>query len=49
MITQLLDRVMPAGKHNITWQPKNLSAGMYLLRFQAGSYIETQRMAIIKW
>jgi hypothetical protein len=27
MITQLLDKVMRAGKHSITWQPKNLTAG----------------------
>ena len=48
MITRLLDKVIPAGKQSITWQPKNLPAGVYLLRFQAGNYIKTLRMVLLK-
>jgi uncharacterized repeat protein (TIGR01451 family) len=48
MIAQLLDKAMPAGHHTITWQPANLSAGLYVLRFQAGDYVKTQRMMMIK-
>jgi uncharacterized repeat protein (TIGR01451 family) len=44
MITTLLDAVMPAGKHNISWQPANLPAGMYILRLEAGHVNRTVKM-----
>lgn len=44
MVTTLLDAVMPAGKHNITWQPAHLQAGMYILRMEAGPVKRSVKM-----
>ena len=48
MISCLLDKVLPAGRHYLTWQPKSLAAGNYILWFKAGNYVKTKRMVIIK-
>jgi hypothetical protein len=48
MISSLVDKIMPAGKHFITWQPKSLPAGIYVLWFKSGNYMRTERMMMIK-
>lgn len=40
----LLDAVMPAGKHNITWQAGHLPAGMYILRMDVAHVNSTVKM-----
>jgi uncharacterized repeat protein (TIGR01451 family) len=48
MVSALVDKVLPAGKHFITWQPKSLPAGVYILWFRSGNYMKTERMVMIK-
>jgi uncharacterized repeat protein (TIGR01451 family) len=43
-VATLVDAVMPAGKHNITWQAGHLPAGMYILRMDVGHIKSTVKM-----
>jgi uncharacterized repeat protein (TIGR01451 family) len=48
VITILLDKVVAAGLHNIHWQPKNLTAGVYILQLKTGTLIMGNRMIFVK-
>ncbi|MGN6532599.1 MAG: T9SS type A sorting domain-containing protein, partial [Ginsengibacter sp.] len=48
MVTTLLDQTLPAGLHNITWQPGNLPAGVYFAQIRKGNFIKTSRMMHVK-
>ena len=43
----IVDEVKPAGAYNATFNSK-LSSGVYFYRLQAGSFIETKQMIILK-
>jgi len=55
-IATLVDEYKPAGKHEIDFNPdfslrsveSNLASGIYFYRFQAGSYVETRKMILIR-
>ncbi|MCH7820343.1 MAG: T9SS type A sorting domain-containing protein [Candidatus Marinimicrobia bacterium] len=38
----------PAGNHNVTWNASNFASGVYLYRLQAGDFIETLKMILLK-
>ena len=51
-VKQLLDGEKPAGYHSVPWDGrnefgKNVGAGMYLCRMQAGNFIKTQKMMLL--
>ena len=48
LVSTIIDQVMPAGKHYITWQAKTLASGKYFLTLKADNYTKTERMVIIK-
>jgi hypothetical protein len=53
LIKTLADAEMQAGTHQIVWNAKDekgnaVSAGIYLLRMQAGNYSETKKLLIVK-
>lgn len=37
-----------AGYHHIVWSAENLSTGIYFYKIQAGNYIETKKMLLLK-
>ena len=48
-----MDEVKTAGEYQITWDGVDqkgsaVATGIYLYRFQAGDYVETKKMMIIK-
>jgi uncharacterized repeat protein (TIGR01451 family) len=46
MVNILLDAVMPTGKHNLSWRPADLPAGIYILRLEAGQVTRTVKMLL---
>jgi len=44
----LLQGVKPAGNHTLTYQPRHLASGVYLVLMRAGSFRATQRMMLVK-
>jgi len=40
--------IQPAGHHQITWNAKDVSSGIYFYRIQAGNYSETMKMMQVK-
>jgi len=47
-IATLLDGVISAGSHQVTWNAKNLSSGVYFYRMQAGNFVDTKKMVFQK-
>jgi len=39
---------MPAGYHQVVWDAKGMSSGLYFLRIQAGEFAETKKMVLMK-
>jgi len=48
MVTTLVDREMKAGNHQVEFNALNLASGVYLYRIQAGSFVETKKMVLMK-
>ena len=47
-VQTLLDAMMPAGFHNVSFDASTLESGLYLYRLQAGSFDGVKRMILIK-
>jgi hypothetical protein len=47
-VQTLVDAVMPAGRHQVTFDAGRLSSGIYIYQLQAGSTRITQKMMLIK-
>lgn len=47
-IQTLVDETKPAGIYELSWNAENLPSGIYFYRLQAGSFIETRKMILIK-
>jgi hypothetical protein len=44
----LVNEEKPAGKYELTWNAANLPSGVYFYRIQAGSFVETKKMVLLK-
>ncbi len=47
-ITTLVNEKLPVGTYEITWYAENLSSEIYFYRLQAGDFVETKKMILIK-
>ena len=47
-IETLVNEEKPVGTYEITWYAENLSSGIYFYRLQAGDFIETKKMILMK-
>ncbi len=47
-VSTLLSEKKDAGKHSIEWDASDFSSGIYFYRIQAGDFVQTKRMLLIK-
>ena len=47
-VTRLVSEVQQAGYHQVTWNASNLPSGIYFYRLQAGEFVQTRKMLLIK-
>jgi plastocyanin len=47
-VASLVNEEKPTGVYNVNFDASGLSSGMYLYRLQAGSFVETKKMSLIK-
>ena len=47
-ITELIDRKLKAGYHEIDFKNISLSSGIYFYRIKAGDYVKTKKMILMK-
>jgi hypothetical protein len=47
-VTTLQDGLQSAGNHQVTWNAKGFSSGTYFYKIQAGGFIETKKMLLLK-
>ena len=48
LATLLSDTPYPPGEHQVAWQPRDLAAGLYLCRFQVGSFTATATLVRLR-
>ena len=48
LATTLINKVLPAGSHVVTWNPKNLSSGLYIVQLKVGNKIFNQKLTFLK-
>ena len=47
-VAQLVNADIDAGNHDIQFNASNLASGVYFYRIQAGSYVETRKLVLIR-
>jgi C1A family cysteine protease len=47
-IVTLVNEEKPAGNYEVTWNAVNFPCGVYFYRLQAGSFVETKKMILLK-
>ena len=47
-VAELVNGYIAAGNHVVAFNAEDLPSGLYLYRIQAGSYVQTKRMSLIK-
>ncbi len=47
-VETLIQAEQPAGYHQVTWDASDVSSSLYFYRIQAGDYVETRKMVLIK-
>jgi hypothetical protein len=47
-VATILSQELTAGKHSRRWTADNLSSGVYYCRIQAGNFIKTKKLILLK-
>jgi hypothetical protein len=47
-VATLAAEKLPAGKHQRVWEAKGLASGVYLYRLEAGEFVETKKLILLR-
>jgi len=47
-VASLINEVQPAGNYEVTFDARSLSSGTYFYKLQAGSFVKTKKMVLLK-
>ncbi|MEW6051843.1 MAG: S8 family serine peptidase [Candidatus Zixiibacteriota bacterium] len=47
-VATLVDGPMESGRHSVAWDGSNAASGIYLYRFQTGSFVMSRKMLLVK-
>jgi hypothetical protein len=47
-VATLVDGVVTAGQHLVSFNASNLASGVYLYRIAAGTFVSTRKMVLVK-
>ena len=47
-IAHLTDERKPAGRYTVEWNASNFTSGIYFYRLQAGNFVQTRKMVLLK-
>jgi hypothetical protein len=47
-VTTLVDTQLGPGYHTVTWNADRAATGLYFYRMQAGQFVETKKMLLLK-
>ena len=47
-VARLLKGTMPTGNHRVIWDASNVSSSIYFYRLQAGDFVQTRKMVLLK-
>jgi len=48
LVETLVNKVLPSGSHAVTWDPKNLSSGLYIVQLKVGNKTSNQKLTFLK-
>ena len=48
LVETLINKSLPAGSHTITWNPDNLSSGLYMVQVKVGNKTLNQKLTFLK-
>jgi hypothetical protein len=47
-VATLVNEIMPEGKHEVSWDARNVSSGLYFYQLQEGMFTETRKMLLLR-
>ena len=47
-VASLVNGTVPAGNHRVSWDASNVASGIYFYRLQAGDFVQTRKMLLLK-
>ena len=47
-VARLVDGFQPTGTYQIIWNASNVASGIYFYRLQAGDFVQTRKMVLLK-
>jgi hypothetical protein len=48
VVATLLDEVKAPGTYSVTWDATGLASGVYICRMEAGNYVQTRKVVLMK-
>jgi len=48
VVATLVDGEMPGGQHEVRWEARDVSSGVYFYRLEAGDFVQTRKMILLK-
>ena len=48
LVAELVDGYLDAGYHTVVFNSQGLSSGLYFYRFQAGDFVETRKLVVVR-